>query len=229
MAEQKLDLDDVALIGRTFDEYYDMFNLSNIDMKHDTILDVASGVSSFCGEATMRGYNVSACDRIYKFSAEQIQQKASADLTQMIEKMPQVVSLYRWNRYKNIEALKNNRETALNRFTQDYTKNRRNYIQCEFPTSGFEKDAFTVTLVSHLLFLYDEQLDYEFHREAVFELLRISSKEVRIFPLVNLKGEKSRFVRKIIKEAFDKGYGISIDRVGYEFVKKGNEMLRIQK
>jgi hypothetical protein len=229
MAEQKLDLDDFVLIGRTFDEYYDMFNLSNIDMKRDKILDVASGVSSFCSEAAALGYDVTACDQIYNFSTERIQEKASSDLTQVMGKMPQVASLYLWNRYQNIDALRKNREMALKLFSQDYTKNRQNYIHCEFPTSGFEKEAFTITLVSHLLFLYDEQLDYEFHREAVFEMLRISSKEVRIFPLVNFKGQKSKFVRKIIKEAFDKGYGISIDKVGYEFVKNGNEMLRIQK
>ncbi len=229
MTEQELELKEPVLIGRTFDEYYDMFDLSKIDKSQCKILDAAAGVSSFCGEAAARGYNVTACDPIYKLSTEQIKQKAQSDLDNVFKKLPQAENLYNWDRYKNIDGLQKSNETALNLFAKDYDKNRQNYIYSGFPGSGFESDTFNVTLVSHFLFLYEEQLDYEFHREAVFELLRITSKEVRIFPLINLKGQKSRFVRKIVKEVFDKGYGISIDKVNYEFIKSGNEMLRIQK
>jgi len=47
--EKKLDLKDIVLIGRTFNEYYKMFNVISIS-KNEKILDVASGVSSFCEE-----------------------------------------------------------------------------------------------------------------------------------------------------------------------------------
>jgi len=57
--EMKLDLKDFVLVGRTFDEYYKMFNISNIN-KNAKILDVASGVSSFCAEARVLGYDVTA-------------------------------------------------------------------------------------------------------------------------------------------------------------------------
>ena len=59
--DKKLDLKDIVLVGRTFDEYYKMFDLSSIDKK-EKILDVASGVSSFCAEATAMGYQVTASD-----------------------------------------------------------------------------------------------------------------------------------------------------------------------
>lgn len=229
MSEQKLNLKDVALIGRTFDEYYSMFNLSNIDKEHDKILDAAAGISSFCCEAAARGYNVHACDRIYEMPAEDIFEKAKSDVSDVMGKMPKIAELYNWKRFCNVNELKSNRLTALGRFTEDYEKNRENYSFCEFPESGFDKEEFAVTLSSHFLFMYDEMLGYEFHRETVYELLRISSKEVRIFPLVNLKGQRSPFVSKIVKEMFNKGYRISIDKVNYEFVKNGNEMLRIQK
>ena len=63
--ETKLDLKDVVLIGRTFDEYFNMFALSEFKPGAERILDVASGVSSFCAEANAKGHYVTASDRIY--------------------------------------------------------------------------------------------------------------------------------------------------------------------
>jgi hypothetical protein len=229
MTEQKLDLKKIALIGRTFDEYYNMFRLSDIDKENTKLLDAASGVSSFCAEASALGFNVCGCDPVYNHSAETLLKKSNSDLTLVMSKMPLIANLYRWSRFENVKALKSNRETAIHRFAQDYAENRDRYLCRALPNTGFDDDEFDITLSSHFLFMYDEQFDYEFHKEAVYEMLRVSSKEVRIFPLVNLKGQKSPFVRKIVKDAFDKGYGISIDKVPYEFVKNGNEMLRIQK
>ncbi len=58
--DKQLNLKNIVLIGRTFDEYYRMFDLCNVSLKSETILDVASGVSSFCAEANAKGYNVTA-------------------------------------------------------------------------------------------------------------------------------------------------------------------------
>lgn len=46
--DKQLDLKSIALIGRTFEEYLDIFELNNTLLKNEIILDVASGVSSFC-------------------------------------------------------------------------------------------------------------------------------------------------------------------------------------
>jgi len=52
--DKQLILKDIVLIGRTFDEYYRMFDLNDELLKKEEILDVASGVSSFCTEACAR-------------------------------------------------------------------------------------------------------------------------------------------------------------------------------
>jgi hypothetical protein len=75
--------------------------------------------------------------------------------------------------------------------------------------------------------MYDEYLNYEFHKEVIKELIRITSKEIRIFPLVNLKGEKSLFVKELLGDESFSDYKIDIVKVNYEFVKGGNEMLVI--
>ena len=229
MTEQKLDLKKVALIGRTFDEYFDMFRLEDIDKTEVKILDAASGVSSFCAQASAHGYNVRACDPIYCYSADKLFKKSESDLAEVMERIQPIADLYCWKRFDSVEALQKNRSDAIHHFVRDYAANRQNYICGALPGSGFDDDAFDITLSSHFLFMYDGQFDYEFHKAVVLEMLRITSKEVRIFPLVNLKGQKSEFVHRIIKDMLDCGYGISIDRVPYEFVKNGNEMLRIQK
>ncbi len=57
-------------------------------------------------------------------------------------------------------------------------------------------------------------------------MLRVA-KEVRVFPLVDLKGEKSVHIEGVIKELTALGYDTSIIKTGYEFQKGGNEMLKI--
>jgi hypothetical protein len=125
---KKLDLKDIVLVGRTFNEYYKMFDLKNLD-KNEKILDVGSGVSYFCVEAKSLGY--------------------------------------------------------------------------------------------------DEQLDYDFHKAVINELVRIAAKEIRIFPLVNLSGKKSKFADKLMNDEEFNKYKFEIVKVQYEFVKGGNEMMVI--
>lgn len=85
-----------------------------------------------------------------------------------------------------------------------------------------------MSLVSHLLFLYEDKLDYDFHKKTILELLRISSREIRIFPIVNFKGIRSRYIEFVHDEDF-RNLKISIKRVGYEFMKNANEMMVIRK
>ena len=49
----KLILDDIILVGRRFEEYNLMFNLSELNLGKERILDVAAGVSSFGMEAQL--------------------------------------------------------------------------------------------------------------------------------------------------------------------------------
>jgi hypothetical protein len=66
-----LELGDVVPWGRSFEEYSHMFDLTPAD-ETSSVLDCASGPSSFNAEATCKGYHVVSCDPIYRFSAEEI-------------------------------------------------------------------------------------------------------------------------------------------------------------
>ena len=227
--DKQLDLKSIALIGRTFEEYYDMFDLNDTLLKNEIILDVASGVSSFCAQANRQGFNVTASDRIYTFSPAEIRKKCSHDLDMIIKQLPGVADLYVWNFFKDIDSLQVQREKAYKLFIEDFKNyGTKRYVPVEYPLTDFLNKQFTISLISHFLFLYEDKLNYDFHKKTIMELLRITSKEIRIFPIVNMKGERSSLVNTLMQDKDFKRFHIKIKKVGYEFMKNGNEMMVIK-
>ncbi len=92
------------------------------------------------------------------------------------------------------------------------------------PSLPFDNGQFDLALVSHLLFLYSEQLDFGFHLAAIEELLRVA-KEVRIFPLLTLERKLSPHVNLIRTHITGRGGRAEFVVVPYEFQRGGNEML----
>ena len=226
---KQLDLKSIALIGRTFEEYYDMFKLNDTLLKNENILDVASGVSSFCAQANRQGFNVTASDRIYTFSATEIEQKCSQDLGMIIKQLPDIADLYMWNFFKDMESLEAQREKAYKLFIEDFKNyGTKRYVPVEYPLTGFPNEQFTISLISHFLFLYEDKLNYDFHKKTIMELLRITSKEIRIFPIVNMKGDKSSLVNTLMQDKDFERFHITIKKVCYEFMRNGNEMMVIK-
>jgi hypothetical protein len=90
----------------------------------------------------------------------------------------------------------------------------------------FRDDSFDLALCSHFLFLYSDELSDEDHIRGVRELCRVS-REVRVFPLLDMKGNPSRHVRPAIEELEGHGLQVCVEPVGYEFQVGGNQMMRI--
>ncbi|OPY22685.1 MAG: hypothetical protein A4E27_01735 [Methanobacterium sp. PtaU1.Bin242] len=106
---KKLELKEIVLIGRSFEEYNSFFELAEID-NDNRILDVASGVSSFAAEANLKGCNVTAMDIIYGFSPYEIGKKCAQDLKIIIEKLDNATDHYQWNFFKDIADYERNAE-----------------------------------------------------------------------------------------------------------------------
>ena len=229
MSDKQFKLDDIVLIGRTFAEYHSLFALDNTNAD-DVILDAAAGVSSFCAEANAAGFHVTASDQIYRFAAETIAAQCANDLDTVLDKLPDVADMYVWETIPDLPRLKTERQRAYTIFINDFRRHGHNrYVPTTYPRSAFKDNQFTLTLVSHFLFLYDEHLNYDFHKATIQELLRITSREIRLFPLVNLRYQQSRFVTQIINDPDFASHTFEIVRVDYEFLKGGNEMLVICK
>ena len=55
-----LNLERVALVGRTYNEYKRMFNITKEYLEGKKTLDVAAGVSNFCAIGNVMGLDITA-------------------------------------------------------------------------------------------------------------------------------------------------------------------------
>ncbi len=220
-------LDTVVPFGRSLDEYIQMFSLTPTDLGQ-RILGIGDGPASFNAEATQRGIQVTSVDPVYAFSGTEIKHRFEAVVDGIIEQIRATPNNWVWSYHQSPEDLRHNRERALAKFLADYDlgKNCDRYQVGELPKLNFPDQAFDLALCSHFLFLYSEHCDYDFHRNSIQELLRVS-REVRIFPLLTLMQARSPYLAPLLKELQQAGQTVSIVQVGYELQPGGNEMLVI--
>lgn len=189
-------LDKVVLLGRTFEEYRQFLGLGD-DCRDLRLLDVAAGVSSFCAEASEAGWKVTAFDRIYGRPVTDIEAQCGPDLDAVVDGM-RGVDTYRWDFYGSPEGMRRYRERAYRRFLQDYpARQGERYVRGELPVLPFADDAFDLSLVSYLLLVYEHQFSYEFHRQSIRELMRVSRREARIYPTVTFEAGRSRYLDRL--------------------------------
>ena len=117
----------------------------------------------------------------------------------------------------------------MNNFIKDYDNGKKDgrYIHNELPKLDFKEKGFDLLLNSHFLFLYSEHFDLQFHIDSILEMCRVSKKEVRIFPLLDLKNQNSHYLEPILSILKENGYKTKIIKSDYEFQKGANEMLKI--
>jgi hypothetical protein len=119
MKKEGLVLDKVVLLGRTFEEYVRYFALDPAALRGQAVLDVASGVSSFCAEANAQGIHVTAFDLIYELPPEHIEARCGPDLDHVIQSVTGLKT-YKWDFYQSPEGLRPYRERAYKTFLADY-------------------------------------------------------------------------------------------------------------
>ena len=116
----------------------------------------------------------------------------------------------------------------MEEFLADYDAGREEgrYLNRSLPSLDFPDDSFDLALCSHFLLLYSDELSAEFHAEAVKEMCRVA-REARIFPLLDMRGRRSRHLAGLIDHLRSRGLAANVERVDYEFQRGGNEMLRV--
>lgn len=222
-------LDKVVPFGRSFDEYVKMFKLSCQDLQ-GKILAVADGPASFNATASKQESQVISIDPIYNFSGEEIKQRFDAVVDDIIAQVAATPDDWVWSYHKSPEDLRKNRQQALEIFLADYDlgKQQGRYQIGELPSLNFSDQTFDLALCSHFLFLYSQQLSYQFHLQSIQEILRVS-RELRIFPLLTLMLQRSTYLDRIITDLHSLGYRTAIIKSDYELQKGGNEMLVISR
>src|SRR5947209_14689 len=149
-----------------------MFALSDDDLA-GRILGCGDGPASFNAEATAAGYSVLSCDPIYAFSPAGIEQRIRDCYEDVIAQVRRRPEGFVWHEFRDPDHLGQCRLAAMNRFLQDFESGKAEgrYVTASLPVLPFAEGEFDLALVSHLLFLYSQQLDLAFHQAAVAELL----------------------------------------------------------
>jgi hypothetical protein len=220
-------LDQVVPFGRSLDEYIQLFNLTESDLQKK-ILSVADGPASFNAEATAKGYHIQSVDPLYCFSAQEIQDQFYAVVDDVIEQIERSPKDWIWSYHQSPQDLRNNRERAIQLFSQDYEQGKAEgrYQLGELPNLSYTDQEYELGLCSHFLFLYSDHFNQEFHLKSIQELLRVCT-EVRIFPLLTLNLDRSPYLSMVIDTLDYQGYDCQIQTVKYQLQRGGNQMLKI--
>ncbi|MDQ0229418.1 hypothetical protein J2S19_000669 [Metabacillus malikii] len=205
-----------------------MFSLKEEDIAKKKILDCPAGACSFTATGSEKGIDITASDIAYHFPVEQLNEKGSEDILHIDETMSKVTEAYNWDFHENIAELVKHRKRALYTCTNHMSKFPRQYVAATLPSLPFTEEEFDITLSAHFLFTYSNQLDFKFHLDTIKELLRVTKEEVRIFPLVDLEGKKSRYLNVLREELKNDAIWIE-EKVAYEFQKNAHTMLRLKK
>ena len=223
----KLAYADIVPWGRSFEEYVNMFHLSDDDFKR-TILGVSDGPASFNAVMHQRDCDIISIDPLYQFSASQVRQRIQETYEIVLEQMRDNQDKFVWDTIPSVEDLGRIRMEAMEVFCSDLEEGKLQgrYIEGSLPSLPFADQSFDLVLSCHFLFLYSDNLDLDFHIASMRELIRIG-KEVRIFPIVDYNSVRSPYVSPVIDDLRSLGITCSIEEVPYRFQKTGNQMLRL--
>ena len=220
-----MELTNVVPWGRSFEEYQAMFGLTEGDLSK-RILGCGDGPASFNVEATDRGCQVTSCDPVYQFQADEIRHRIDDVYPEIMTKMRQGAGNYIWDSLSSVEQLGEVRMKAMSRFLSDFDAGCRQgrYVSASLPSLPFPDSEFDLAVCSHYLFLYSDHVDGAAHLDSMRELCRVAS-EVRVFPVVSLDGEASKHLDQVMTTLSANGIDVSLQPVSYRFQKGATEML----
>jgi len=221
-------LKNVVPWGRSFEEYKEIFSLTEKDLLK-TILGCGDGPASFNADLSFKGGKVVSVDPTYCFNTEQLKSRIAEVYDEVMPQMQINKDKYLWESISSVEELGKIRQSAMEKFLVDYEtgKNEGRYIEASLPNLDFEDGQFDLALCSHYLFLYSEQIGLEEHVKSLTELCRVAN-EVRIYPLLALNGEISPYLKDVMSELTRIGNLVSLVDVNYQFQKGANQMLVIK-
>ena len=120
---------------------------------------------------------------------------------------------------------------ALGRFAKDFSRNKYNkrYQHAELPELPYPDETFDLVLSGHFLFLYGEMLSIDFHMQCLKELIRVSSGEVRVYPLCGLDAEPYHHMDNILSSLDKLNIRHETREVPFEFQRGSNKMMVLYK
>jgi hypothetical protein len=229
--QDRIELDRIVFMGRTYQEYMSMFDLDESMLRHGRVLDCAAGPSSFTAEANKSGMTVAASDILYNVPFGALAEKGRQDIEEVYQKMDDAPGLFVWKYYKNRNHACKLRHDALNNFLQDFPEGIREgrYVHAELPRLPFADQTFSLVLSSHFLFLYGDRLNIDFHIASLKEMARVSSGEVRVYPLQGLDAKPYSHMDEVLSCLRAQGIHAELVPTPFEFQRGANRMLKLNR
>src|SRR5205809_6621056 len=112
-------------------------------------------------------------------------------------------------------------------FLSDYDTHPERYVAGELPRLPFADCKFDLTLVSYFLFAYQDRLDYEFHRESILQIIRVTRDEARIYPTVTFEAQSSEYVPMLQSDLALQHFAFTEVKTDFEFLVNSNSYLRV--
>jgi len=231
--------EEVLFLGRDFTEYQRMFNLNPSHLKGKHVLDCASGPSSFAAEANLYEIDVTSCDPMYATDGHSLASIWKDHVDRVGERKSVVGYLFDDNALS--EQFQQRKKQSRDFFLQDYeiSASKGRYVHGELPKLPFKDKSFDLTLCANFLFLYtsletggmllEDRFDYDFHRKALRELIRVTDGEVKIYPV---KGPHQdhfhHYIGDLLKDDQFRDVELLIEPVSYRDIRDAHEMLRIR-
>jgi hypothetical protein len=227
-------LERIAFYGRTLSEYLKMFGIEKVASlkKYKSILDCPSGASSFVAEAANKyGIKALGCDPLFDNDVDTLAKQGRIDIEYVIQRVAHSPSLYKWDFYSSIDELRKYRKLSLRQFIANYPvgiTGKKYYIKAELPKLPFNDKSFELVLSGHFLFTYSHKFDFAFILSSILELIRVSSKEVRIYPLQKSSLQPYEHMRDLLYALGKHGIRYHYVPVSFEFQRGSNKMLCLE-
>ena len=208
-----------------FKQYAHMFNLSKEDLS-TSILSYPSSISSFNAEAAIQGFQVTSADSFFNSNPDIVATQATRILEQTkcdIQDLLQEKVVSGISQEKYITGL----EATVNLFLQDFPDglDSKRYIPVSHSPFPFHDHEFDIALCCAFCFSNKDESRLS-PGEILKELLRVS-KEVRIFPLLNQKGEVNDMWGPVMHYLQNNHFGQEVKAVEFEDNNEDNAMLRV--
>jgi ubiquinone/menaquinone biosynthesis C-methylase UbiE len=137
------------------------------------------------------------------------------------------VPTYRWGFYKNPDYMRKLRERASTIFFSDFKTHPERYVAGELPQLSFDDEEFDLTLVSYLFFAYQDRFDYEFHRDSILEMMRVTRGEARIYPTVTFEARPSEYIQMMRSDPALRSFVFTEIKTDFEFLVNSNSFLKV--
>lgn len=224
-ATAKPNIGETLISARPLAEYRAMFDLSDDMLRSGRILDCPGGAASFGAEVRAMGAEVVSVDPMYAAPAAEMAARARADVVRGNEFVRANIERYVWSFFDGAAEHLAMRGAGCERFVADRARNPDPYVTAALADLPFADGAFTLALSSHLLFTYADRLSHDFHVSALRELVRVSPRQVRVYPLVDIAADPYPRMDRLRLDLEAHGVSSEIRVVPYEFQRGANRMM----